>query len=711
MGSVLRLRPRQRLQALRYVSAPVVLNHQTSTGGTDVGSTGTYTTIFFGVPGYADAVYIVKRHDVQKSITYSAINEAHVWGRGVATTGASIESPNYGLGWCDAVPGTVTSTSATLRTYCYEVWNEAGQWIGWYPTTPQNVVYAYTVWGLPTTLSSGHIGPGVWHISSSTTVPAGTTVYIDPGATLQFASGTGLTVSGTLNAVGTSSQMITFERSATSGTWAGIHFNAGSGGTVQYCNINNASTGIYLYSTSMHVYNNDISGLGTYGIDCESYSSPYIYFNTIKGNSSAGLCCNYYSSPYFLRSGASGDYSGYNVIKQNGTGVVATNHSYPLMGISAGYFWKNSICDNSGYEVVAAGSPGTIYAQDNWWNRPSYPYYNLSDFWSYNGQTTFSVAPAWPYDPNPGRSATMAEGNPQIASGNLKVSKAGAASDGAISSGPSSSSGDELERLIILEIEEKYDDAISGYEQIYKKATGIGARGYLLTHLANCYERSGRRDFLDYLNSQVRPDLSKDDSLYATTIELENMFLIKERQYDKAIENFKLLKKGFSKDKETVKNALFNLVNLYYYQLDDKVNGKKCFDELKATYPESEVTWKCKLMFGEIDSIPAYARAGWGKEDAQAAADDLTSWSGLSENYPNPFNPTTTITYRLPNSGNVELKVYDVLGREVATLVSGFQEAGVHTAYFNGQNLASGVYFYRLTAPGINQVKKMLMVK
>ncbi|MGO9480260.1 MAG: T9SS type A sorting domain-containing protein, partial [Candidatus Kryptoniota bacterium] len=59
----------------------------------------------------------------------------------------------------------------------------------------------------------------------------------------------------------------------------------------------------------------------------------------------------------------------------------------------------------------------------------------------------------------------------------------------------------------------------------------------------------------------------------------------------------------------------------------------------------------------------------------------------------------------------VSLRVYDILGREVATLVNGIQDAGVHVATFDGTRLASGVYFYRLTASGKNQVKKMLLAK
>lgn len=83
----------------------------------------------------------------------------------------------------------------------------------------------------------------------------------------------------------------------------------------------------------------------------------------------------------------------------------------------------------------------------------------------------------------------------------------------------------------------------------------------------------------------------------------------------------------------------------------------------------------------------------------------------LYQNYPNPFNPTTTITYTIPKDGMVTLKIYDVLGREVETLVSEVEKMGRYEATFDGSRLASGVYFYRLTAPGIMQVKKMLLLK
>jgi hypothetical protein len=83
----------------------------------------------------------------------------------------------------------------------------------------------------------------------------------------------------------------------------------------------------------------------------------------------------------------------------------------------------------------------------------------------------------------------------------------------------------------------------------------------------------------------------------------------------------------------------------------------------------------------------------------------------LSQNYPNPFNPSTVISYSIPQSGNVTLKVYNILGQEVATVFHGFQSAGSYTANFDAAKLASGVYFYRLQAGQFSETKKMMFMK
>ena len=83
----------------------------------------------------------------------------------------------------------------------------------------------------------------------------------------------------------------------------------------------------------------------------------------------------------------------------------------------------------------------------------------------------------------------------------------------------------------------------------------------------------------------------------------------------------------------------------------------------------------------------------------------------LSQNYPNPFNPSTQINYSIPESGNVRLIIYDLLGEEVKTIIDQFQNAGSYSIEFNAEELSSGVYFYRLSAGQFSETKKLLLLR
>ena len=83
----------------------------------------------------------------------------------------------------------------------------------------------------------------------------------------------------------------------------------------------------------------------------------------------------------------------------------------------------------------------------------------------------------------------------------------------------------------------------------------------------------------------------------------------------------------------------------------------------------------------------------------------------LYDNYPNPFNPSTTIRFELAKAGNLTLKVYDVLGKEVRTLVDDYKTAGSYDVMFTTNNLPSGIYFCKLTSGNQTDIKKMLLLK
>ena len=83
----------------------------------------------------------------------------------------------------------------------------------------------------------------------------------------------------------------------------------------------------------------------------------------------------------------------------------------------------------------------------------------------------------------------------------------------------------------------------------------------------------------------------------------------------------------------------------------------------------------------------------------------------LSQNYPNPFNSTTNIQYSINTKQFVVLKVYDVLGNEIVTLINEYKTAGMYSVQFTTHNLASGIYFYKLQAGDFVQSKKMILLR
>ena len=83
----------------------------------------------------------------------------------------------------------------------------------------------------------------------------------------------------------------------------------------------------------------------------------------------------------------------------------------------------------------------------------------------------------------------------------------------------------------------------------------------------------------------------------------------------------------------------------------------------------------------------------------------------LSQNYPNPFNPVTTIKYSLPQSGEVTLLIYNLIGEEVARLVNRHQSTGEYSTEWNASKVSSGIYFYRLQAADFVQTRKMVLLK
>ena len=119
----------------------------------------------------------------------------------------------------------------------------------------------------------------------------------------------------------------------------------------------------------------------------------------------------------------------------------------------------------------------------------------------------------------------------------------------------------------------------------------------------------------------------------------------------------------------------------------------------------SQAVFGVKLDVKDLWTYPA--QTGVANEEDPLLAESFK----LNQNYPNPFNPSTVISYQLPASGKVTLKVYDLLGQEVATLVNTTMSAGAHEVSFDASRLASGMYIYRIQSGNFIQTRKMLLVK
>ncbi len=124
-------------------------------------------------------------------------------------------------------------------------------------------------------------------------------------------------------------------------------------------------------------------------------------------------------------------------------------------------------------------------------------------------------------------------------------------------------------------------------------------------------------------------------------------------------------------------------------------------------FPNQKEAWLAQRS----QEYAAIAAAMGNLAAVQGPINNLPVSFQLDQNYPNPFNPSTMISFSIPNAGYATLKVYNILGQQVATLLDGFKAPQTYNLKFHGTGLASGVYFYRLTAPGFNQVKKMVLTK
>lgn len=165
----------------------------------------------------------------------------------------------------------------------------------------------------------------------------------------------------------------------------------------------------------------------------------------------------------------------------------------------------------------------------------------------------------------------------------------------------------------------------------------------------------------------------------------------------------------------------FALYGKFSYQLfsrRDTTQARALLNRLAASYPQSVEKEMAEVQMSSfrLSSSPSSNPTGGIGKGATATSattllHNIPTAFALSQNYPNPFNPTTTINFALPKDSHVSLKLYDLLGREVQSLVDESLTAGYHQTTLDGNSLATGVYVYRMIAGNFTASRKLLLVK
>ncbi len=585
-------------------------------------------------------------------------------------------------------------------------------------------------------------------VNSSCSVPSGATLSVSSGVTLTLSSNVRLSVSGALSASGT-----TFQGNGTAGSWNSISFDANSSGTIQSSTIKDAQCGIYattgasVTSSGNTITNNSLYGLsiinsgsvdisdctisynGTginlygstagisgssilnntnYGIDAEnvSCSSPW-EDNTLEGNDGYAIVLNN-TSPVLLS----------NMITDNGHGIIITS-SDPSFGYRAGGSGYNAITcaatplfKAENYSDVYAGSDGGGYNSIFGSEAPDMEAVNNSsvdaenNYWGSSNPATYADGTSWidaanplSTDPNPGSSCMgKISASNKIYADNVSVK-------------------DE-------DISNIYRQAISaGKNKDFKTAKDL-----LKSIINGKFDKKySPLSLLSFNNFSVQEKQAQDSSIKPMTPTNEYKDLIKEL-YDRPLADslrpfavrllarWAALSSKFTDmvtyNTEVVTNyqnssnelaALYDLVG-YYNEIENDVEKAKGYlTRMKAAYPDEDLTLFAQINLGEkVDINNRKINIGNATETPKEIS---------LNNYPNPFNPTTMITYNLKEKDHVTLIVFDILGKEVAKLVDGMQTEGEYSINFDGSDLPSGMYIYQLKGSNFNLSKKMLLLK
>ena len=495
-----------------------------------------------------------------------------------------------------------------------------------------------------------------------------------------------------------------------------------SGNTIQ----NNTHYGIsiinsgYGMNVEPTISNNTITGCSSHSIYLYNISDlSAISGNNIDNNSNSAGIAMYYSSPHLTGNGVNSNYTGIgcassslpdidnNDIEGNYRGVYSIS-SNPFLGqeIPSVDGGNNTITGNI-FRDLQAESNSNIMAEHNWWgvNPP-----DANKIVALTG-SSIDYNPWLPTPPGSRLAADNDLSGVKIKGTKFQLSvRDNSNTVNYFASGVNQSRDnfnpdwDLMSKLLYAKNLIKNKD-ITTAQNLLKDVINTNPDSSLSSYAINLLWNSYRNNDADQLKSFLASLSSKNQDKEAYG--LAEIILAKYDKDNTPKSLDKIMTKYSSKNIKQM--ALFGKFLYYMNECSDKNLAGSVLAEIDNQYPGSYISEDAHIQLGDR-AIPGNKFEAENKTGSALSEKSLNT-NNLPVNYPNPFNPATTITYSLKERDHVTLKVYNVLGKEVAKLVDGIQTEGEHAVSFNGSSLPSGIYVYRLTGSNFNISKKMLLLK
>jgi len=611
---------------------------------------------------------------------------------------------------------------------------------------------------------------GYMEITGPITVPAGITLTIHNDVTrpfthLFFLNGASLTVNGSLVVNGESTNKIIFDFIAPNSTVQNcIRINTGGSLAVSHSIIKNGYMGLYISQAVATIANSEITSC-THGIcitgtnysattseitNCKIHSniggfgflitssSPTLIGNEIYNNFT-GVFLGSMSQPNF---GNLGNYGNNNIHNNTAYGIYETYYSTPFLGRDACEIQGgNNILENNGIRDLYVTSYVPVIAENNWWgsNSPSttkiYSNYNTIDYAPWLGSrptqqyanmklspeenlfnSKFDNGRLSNLDKNIKKTAEIADENISLKGKNLNTQN-GISEIDYVNIKPISAVLDSNLSLIYKlgyakrQIDLKhYQTAQLIAKEIIEKYPDSSASFFALGLLWQASKVNDLESYKTFL---------KDLGIKKSKKELYGVAEIIESGFNKS-DRFVKLNQIMNKYKKTktAEYAYLDLFMYYAFELNDKIKAKETGDLITSSFPNTPAA----MMINQLAEINNRLMAKKATtSEASNSDNELPTEYELLGNYPNPFNPSTTISYALPLQSSVEINIFDIMGRLVRTFELNGQSAGYQNVLWNGRNenneqVASGIYLYRFKAIATDgkvfeKTAKLLMLK